>query len=261
MERGERPDRPDPGPELPVWQSDTPNAKSGRQCMGGPSHGQPAIPIDFSQFIGEEKTKAGGPVALTRRQREVLDYVTAFVAEHGYSPSLEEIGAHFGLSSVATVHKHIEHLVAKGHLRKAWNRSRSVEPVGPRDGGAVDLPLLGAVAAGAPIEAIEVEERISVPAEMVGARERTFVLRVRGDSMIEEHIRDGDYVVVESRAEARNGETVVALVRGAEATLKKFYARGPRVILEPANQALRPLELPARDVQIRGVVRGLLRTY
>ncbi len=200
-------------------------------------------------------------MALTRRQREVLDYISSFVADNGYSPSLEEIGRHFGLSSVATVHKHVEHLVTKGYLRKAWNRSRSVEPVGPKGGAAVELALLGSVAAGAPIEAIEIDERISVPAEMVGNRERSFVLRVRGDSMIEEHIRDGDYVVVESRSEAHNGETVVALIRGCEATLKKFYSRGPKVILEPANQALRPLELPASDVEIRGVVRGLLRTY
>ena len=205
-------------------------------------------------------------MALTRRQREIYDYVCQFVGERGYSPSLEEIGRAFGLSSVATVHKHVQHLVEKGYLRKAWNRSRSVEPVdagpdGPREAGAVELPLLGVVAAGAPIEAIEVDERIEVPREMVRRQGESFVLRVRGDSMIDEHIRDGDYVVVESRSEARNGETVVALVHGDEATLKRFYRRGARVVLEPANQALRPIEVPASAVQIRGVVRGLLRTY
>jgi repressor LexA len=199
-------------------------------------------------------------MALTRRQREIYDFVCSFVERKGYSPSLEEIGAHFGLSSVATVHKHVQHLVEKGYLRKEWNRSRSVEPLeGPR--GTIDLPLLGVVAAGAPIEAIEVEERIAVPAEMVRRREQSFVLRVRGDSMIDEHIQEGDYVVVESRSEARNGETVVALLRGSEATLKKFYRRGSRVVLEPANQALRPLEVPAGEVEIQGVVRGLLRRY
>ncbi len=209
-------------------------------------------------------------MALTQRQREVLDFVQEFVADRGYSPSLEEIGAHLGLSSVATVHKHVHHLVEKGHLRKAWNRSRSVEPVpgpgvtaggGRGDPTGVSLPVLGIVAAGQPIEAIEGgDEQICVPPEMLG-RGECFVLQVRGDSMIEEHIADGDYVVVESRAEARNGETVVALVGGTDATLKKFYKKGAKVVLEPRNQALRPIEVPAGDVQIRGVVRGLLRSF
>jgi repressor LexA len=201
-------------------------------------------------------------MALTRRQREIYDFVREFIEARGYSPSLEEIGARFGLSSVATVHKHVQHLVEKGFLRKGWNRSRSVEPIAAdREGSALALPLLGTVAAGAPIEAIEQSgESVTVPREMLG-RGETFVLQVRGDSMIEDHIQDGDYVVVESREEARNGETVVALVRGEEATLKKFYRRGPKVVLEPANQALRPIEVPAREVQVRGVVRGLLRQY
>lgn len=200
-------------------------------------------------------------MALTRRQREIYDFICQFVEEQGYSPSLEEIGGAFGLSSVATVHKHVQHLVEKGFLKKAWNRSRSVEPLDEERSGLVELPLLGTVAAGEPIEAFEVDERVFVPQDMVRRRSESFVLQVRGDSMIDEHIQDGDYVVVESRSEARNGETVVALVRGSEATLKKFYKRGAKVILEPANQALRPIELPAEDVQIRGIVRGLLRTY
>lgn len=202
-------------------------------------------------------------MALTRRQREIYDYIREFVAERGYSPSLEEIGAHFGLSSVATVHKHVSHLVAKGLLRKAWNRSRSLEPVDAGDGDrsrVVSLPLLGVVAAGAPIEAIEVPETIDVPRELVPAEE-AYVLRVRGDSMIEEHICDGDFVIVESRAEARDGEKVVALLRGEEATLKTLRRRGATVRLEPANRRLAPIEVPARDVRIRGVVRGLLRRY
>lgn len=204
---------------------------------------------------------AAGRRPLTRRQRQIYDYVRDFVAAQGYSPSLEEIGAHFGLSSVATVHKHVQHLAEKGYLRKAWNRSRSIEPLDDGDAAAVDLPLLGNVAAGAPIEAIEESERIAVPRELVRRRRETFVLRVRGDSMIEEQIRDGDLVVVESRSEASNGEMVVALVRGGEATLKRFQRRGAKVVLEPANRTLRPLELPAAEVQIRGVVRGLLRRY
>ncbi len=200
-------------------------------------------------------------MALTRRQREIFDFVRKFVEENGYSPSLEEIGTAFELSSVATVHKHVQHLVEKGFLRKAWNRSRSVEPVLPAAQGAVSLPLLGSVVAGAPIEAVEVAESIEVPRELVPRRGESFVLRVRGDSMIEEQIRDGDYVIVESGREAREGDTVVALVRGAEATLKKFYRRGRGVRLQPANAAMAPIDLPAADVQVRGVVRGLLRKY
>jgi repressor LexA len=204
-------------------------------------------------------------VALTKRQREIYDYICGFVKEHGYSPSLEETGAHFGLASVATVHKHVQHLVEKGYLRKAWNRSRSVEPV-PEQAevshpGLVTLPLAGTVAAGYPIEAIEDNEQVEVPADMVPKPGETFALRVRGDSMIDDQIRDGDTVVVESRQVARNGETVVALVGGTEATLKKFYKSGDTVRLVPANEAMDPIEVPAAEVEIRGVLRGLLRTY
>jgi len=203
-------------------------------------------------------------MALTRRQREIYDFICGFVDEHGYSPSLEEIGAHFGLSSVATVHKHVQHLVEKGMLRKAWNRSRSVEPIQSRaeaDASVVPLPLLGVVAAGVPIEAIEVPETIDVPRQLVPRRGDCFVLQVRGDSMIEDQIRDGDFVVVESRPQAKDGETVVALVGGDEATLKRFYRRGRRVRLQPANSSMQPIDVPASQVEVRGVVRGLLRQY
>ncbi len=200
-------------------------------------------------------------MALTRRQREIYDFVRSFVAEQGYSPSLEEIGAHFGLSSVATVHKHVAQLVEKGFLRKAWNRSRSLEPVEEGAGDEASLPLLGVVAAGAPIEPIEVAERIAVPRELAGRAERSFVLQVRGDSMIDEQIRDGDFVVVEQRAEPRDGDTVVAVIRGEEATLKTLQRRGSRVRLMPANARMKPIEVPASEVEVRGVVRGLLRRY
>ncbi|MDE0884236.1 MAG: transcriptional repressor LexA [Myxococcota bacterium] len=201
-------------------------------------------------------------MALTRRQREVYDYICEFVEGNGYSPSLEEIGAHFELASVATVHKHVQHLVNKGMLRKAWNRSRSLEPVREETSDLPEVPLLGTVAAGLPIEAIEDQtEQIRVPAHLMGRPEDTFALRVRGDSMIEDQICDGDVVVVESRSEARNGETVVALVGGDEATLKRFYRAGPMVKLVPANSTMQPIEVPAADVQIRGVVRGLIRSY
>ncbi len=203
-------------------------------------------------------------MALTRRQREIYDYICEFVKENGYSPSLEEIGQHFQLASVATVHKHVQHLVSKGFLRKAWNRSRSVEPVFEDEslpaGGAV--PVLGTVAAGSPIEAIEeASEHIQVPTDMQGRPGETYALRVRGDSMIEDQICDGDLVVVESRSEARNGETVVAMVAGSDVTLKRFYRKGSQVKLVPANSSMEPIEVPASDVMIRGVVKGLIRSF
>jgi len=203
-------------------------------------------------------------MALTRRQREIYDFIREFVSARGYSPSLEEIAAHFHLSSVATVHKHVHHLVEKRMLRKAWNRSRSIEPVEPVEppsAGLVSLPLLGRVAAGAPIEAIENPETVAVPRELVSRRGESFVLQVAGDSMIEDQICDGDYVIVESREEELDGETVVALVRGSDTTLKKLYRDGPRVRLEPANAAYAPIVVPAEDVQVRGVVCGLMRRY
>ncbi|MAG29740.1 MAG: repressor LexA [Deltaproteobacteria bacterium] len=204
--------------------------------------------------------------ALTRRQRQIFDFISGFVGEQGYSPSLEEIAAAFDLSSVATVHKHVKHLVDKGYLRKAWNRSRSVEPVPEQETSAgLHLPILGTVAAGQPIEAIEPDagtaETLAVPIEMVPRAEDHYVLRVRGDSMIEDQICDGDLVVIEGKREARNGETVVALVDGDEATLKRFYRSGSQVKLVPANQMMSPMEFHASQVEVRGVVRGLIRQF
>ena len=209
---------------------------------------------------------AATSMALTKRQRQIFDYISQFVEEQGYSPSLEEIAAAFGLSSVATVHKHVKHLVDKGYLRKAWNRSRSVEPVPAEETvESVHLPILGSVAAGSPIEAIEPDagaaELLAVPAEMAPGSKDHYVLRVRGDSMIEDQICDGDLVVIEARREARNGETVVALVDGAEATLKRFYHSGAQVKLIPSNETMSPMEFHASRVEIRGVVRGLIRHF
>ena len=200
-------------------------------------------------------------MALTRRQREILDFIQGFIAQHGYSPSLEEIGANFRLSSVATVHKHVQRLVEKKLLTKGRNRSRSVEPTDAPPAPMPEVPLLGVVAAGLPIEAVEVAETTLVPGDMLPRSGRCFALRVRGDSMVGEGIWDGDTVIVESRPDAADGETIVALVRGEEVTLKKLERRGDRVRLLPANPALRPLELPSREVTIQGVVRGLLRRY
>jgi repressor LexA len=198
---------------------------------------------------------------LTKRQREILDYLNQFIQEHGYAPSLEEIGRRFGLSSLATVHKHLTNLQEKGCIKRAWNRSRSVELIPARIGGrAVELPLLGYVAAGAPIEAVATAEVIAVPETFVGRRD-TYVLRVRGDSMIDEQIRDGDFVIVEDRKTAENGEMVIALLNGAEATLKKFYRENGQVRLQPANPSMAPLRVSAEAVQVQGVVIGVLRRY
>jgi len=198
---------------------------------------------------------------LTKRQREILDYLTEFIQQHGYAPSLEEVGRRFGLSSLATVHKHLTNLQEKGFIKRAWNRSRSVELLPTRMGRrSVELPLLGYVAAGAPIEAIASAETIAVPEDLVGKRD-TYVLRVRGDSMIDEQIRDGDFVIVEDRKTADNGEMVIALLRGSDVTLKKFYRENGRVRLQPANPAMQPLIVDALQVQIQGVVIGVMRKY
>ncbi len=198
---------------------------------------------------------------LTKRQKEVFDFIREYLEREGYAPSLEEIGERFGLSSVATVHKHVQNLVEKGLLRKAWNRSRSIEVVDRSSAPQpVAVPLLGSVAAGVPIEAVATPDSIEVPAEMVGSRE-CYALRVRGDSMIEDHICDGDIVVLERREVPRDGETVVALIDREECTLKKIYRDGGKVRLVPANTALRPLEVPAESVSVQGVVIGLLRRY
>ena len=198
---------------------------------------------------------------LTKRQREILDFLSEFIEQHGYAPSLEEIGRRFGLSSLATVHKHLANLQEKGFIKRAWNRSRSVELVSTRVGArAVELPLLGRVAAGAPIDAVVSDETVSVPEDLVGARD-TYALRVQGDSMIDEQIRDGDLVIVEDRKTAENGEMVIALLGGNEVTLKKFYRENGQVRLQPANERLEPLIVDASSVQVQGVVVGVMRRY
>ncbi len=198
---------------------------------------------------------------LTKRQREILDYLNEFIEHHGYAPSLEEIGRRFGLSSLATVHKHLTNLQEKGFIKRAWNRSRSVELMPTRLGrGAFELPLLGHVAAGVPIEAVVSSETVSVPEDLVGKRD-TYALRVRGESMIDEQIRDGDVVIVEDRKTAENGETVIALLQGSDVTLKKFYRDNGRIRLQPANDSMRPLVVDPDQVQVQGVVIGVMRRY
>ena len=198
---------------------------------------------------------------LTKRQREILDYLSDFIEQHGYAPSLEEIGRRFGLSSLATVHKHLTNLQDKGVIRRTWNRSRSVELVPTQMGGrALDLPLLGYVAAGAPIEAVVSNETVTVPEDLVGTRD-TYALRVRGNSMIDEQIRDGDLVVVEDRQTVQNGEMVIALLEDSEVTLKKFYRENGHIRLQPANDAIAPMIVRADKIQVQGVVVGVMRRY
>ncbi|MCZ6599478.1 MAG: transcriptional repressor LexA [Acidobacteria bacterium] len=198
---------------------------------------------------------------MTRRQKEILDFVGAFVKENGYSPSLEEIADELGLSSVSTVHKHVSHLLEKGLLRRGWNQNRSLEPVRfERRPRAAVIPLVGIVAAGRPIEAIEDVETLEIPESFLG-RGETYALRVAGESMIDEGIRDGDFVIVERRRKARNGEVVVALIDGEEATLKTFRQEGARVRLIPANKSMKPMVFAARRVEITGVVTGVLRHF
>jgi repressor LexA len=199
---------------------------------------------------------------LTKRQREILDYLNEFIQQHGYAPSLEEIGKRFSLSSLATVHKHLTNLQEKGFIKRAWNRSRSVELMPSRGAGrAVEVPLLGYVAAGRPIEAVPGNESIAIPETLVSGKRDTYVLRVRGDSMVDEQIRDGDWVVVEDRKSADNGEMVIALVEGQDATLKKFYREHGRVRLQPANPTMAPIFVDPDAVQIQGVVVGVMRKY
>jgi repressor LexA len=202
---------------------------------------------------------------LTRRQREIYDYLAEFIEDNGYAPSLEEIAARFRLSSVATVHEHLENLESKGAVRRDPHKSRAIELTQPADGRgrsvAVDLPLLGRVAAGQPLEAITEHETLAVPESMLG-RGETFVLRVAGDSMIDEHIADGDFVIVEKRETARDGERVVALIDGEHATLKTLYHEPDgRIRLQPANERVAPLLYDASRVRVQGVAIGILRKY
>jgi repressor LexA len=207
------------------------------------------------------------PMAITRRQRQVYDYISRFVTEKGYSPSFEEIGDGLGLSSLATVHKHISNLEKKGLLTRDYNKSRSIDLLPPKGrlkqamsvNTGVVLPLVGRIAAGQPIEAVENPETISL-ADFVRSKE-VFVLEVRGESMQDEHIVDGDYVLVEKIKVAHNGDIVVALVDGSDATLKRFYREGDNTRLQPSNVNMQPIIVPAASVAIQGRVIGVLRKY
>ncbi len=198
----------------------------------------------------------------THRQREILEAIRTHVARHGRAPTLMEIARRVGLASVSTVHKHLELLEERGLVRRRRKgRRQAIDLLPPaRRGAAVDVPLLGRIAAGRPIEAIADERTVPLPRGFV-APGRTYVLEVRGDSMLQEQILDGDYVVIEDRRTPKNGEVVVALLDGREATLKTFRRDRGRVRLHPANPSMKPIVIPPESLQIQGIVRGVLRRY
>jgi repressor LexA len=197
----------------------------------------------------------------TRRQREILEYLKSYIGDHQFAPSFDEIARHFSFNSLATVHEHLTNLERKGLIRRNHNESRGIE-IAPEPGqtGATELPLLGSVAAGAPIEAISTPETIAVPNNLVPRQGSSYVLQVAGDSMVDEHIVDGDLVVVQSRKTAQNGETIIALVDGTSATVKRIYREtGGWIRLQPANERVAPIRVHENDLVIQGVVVGVIR--
>jgi repressor LexA len=206
-------------------------------------------------------------MALTKRQKQVLDFIAGFVDDNGYCPSYEEIARGLELASLATVHKHISVLESKNYLKRGFNQSRSLELSAKyvqeqrrQRPAAAEIPLLGRIAAGSPVEAVEQREVLNF-ADFAGDSS-TFALEVRGNSMIEDHICDGDVILLEKVAEAHDGEIVVALVAGSETTLKRIYREPDGMVrLQPANAALKPILVPAQDVQIQGRLLAVLRKY
>lgn len=197
---------------------------------------------------------------LTKKQSEVLRFIQAFIKDYDYSPSYREIAEGMGLSSPATIHQHLQTLKSKGYLNMDSAVARGLELTGKimRLGKSIELPLVGLITAGKPIEAIEEHETMAVPADLV-ADENAFILKVSGESMIDEGILSGDFVVVERNHYPRNGDVVVALLNNAYATLKKFYRETNRIRLQPANETMKPIY--CKDVAIRGVVRAIIRRF
>ena len=200
---------------------------------------------------------------LTKRQREILNYLSNYSEQNGYAPSFEEIAEQFSYSSLATVHEHLSNLERKGYIKRSYNESRAIEilpsEATPR---AIELPVFGSVAAGVPLESMEQGETMCVPDTFVRRGGNHYVLRVRGNSMIDEQIRDGDFVVINERRSADNGEMVIALMNGSSATVKKFYReRDGRIRLQPANDTMPPIYVDENDVMIQGIVVGVMRRY
>ena len=198
---------------------------------------------------------------LTKRQKEILNFITQFSEEKGYAPSYREIGEYFELRSPATIHDHIQALKNKGYLKASFNEARSMELIAAdKDfSRSIDLPLLGIISAGEPIEAVMQYETVAVPAEFRIDRFNSYVLKVKGESMIEEGILDGDYVIIERNPSPKNGDVVVALLNNAYVTLKKFYREANRIRLQPANSKMKPIY--STDPLIQGVVKGVIRKF
>lgn len=200
---------------------------------------------------------------LTKRQRQILDYLNGYAASNGYAPSFEEIAEHFNYNSLATVHEHLTNLERKGYIKRSYNESRAIEIL-PSDviARAVEVPLMGAVAAGAPIEAATADETVAVPEGFLRRAGSHYALRVRGNSMIDDQIRDGDVVVVHDRNAADNGDMVIAMLDGASATVKRYYReRDGRIRLQPSNDQMAPIYVREDQMQVRGIVVGVLRRY
>ncbi len=200
----------------------------------------------------------------TQRQKEILDYITRFLERHGYEPSYAQVARNFGVKSRATIAKHVAALERRGLLtRKGEDGSFALTVKVDDSDSLCEVKLLGRIAAGAPLEVVECEETIPVPRFLLGRvrPEKVYALRVKGDSMIDEHICDGDIALIENRTDARDGEIVVALlIQENQATLKRLYRRGVNVELHPANSQLQPLTVPAKQVAVQGIFRGLLRS-
>lgn len=196
---------------------------------------------------------------LTKRQKQVLDYIKRYSGKHGYAPSLEEIGAKLGVASVSTVHFHIKKLEEQGYIKKEDNLPRAIEV--NKDPDMISLPVLGTIAAGQPIEAIEIrEEVVAIPMSRVRNINELYALKVRGDSMIDENINDGDIVIIKRQSTANNGDKIVALINNAEATLKKFYKEKNRIRLQPANSKIQPLFYSPHELTIQGKVVDVVKT-
>jgi repressor LexA len=196
---------------------------------------------------------------LTKRQAQILEYVTEYISSHNYAPSYREIGQYFGLSSTATIAEHIESLKTKGYLSHEENLARSIQPMPQAniEEASISIPLLGLVAAGRPIEAVSTQETIDIPRDMMG--NNVFALRVKGESMIEDGILNGDYVIIEQTRIAKNGDIVVALIDDNSVTLKRFYREKDRIRLQPANSTMSPIYLT--KVTIQGKVKGVIRKF
>lgn len=218
--------------------------------------------LDFHHIHTYHSGKKVKAMKLTKRQKEILDFVSGFIEENGYSPSMEEIAQQFHFASLNAVFKHLSALESRGYLQRDSNRARSIQLSQTcAAGGTRAVPLLGYIAAGRPIEAVSAEETMQIPDYLLPGKGEYYVLRVKGDSMIDEHIRDGDYVVVESRQTAGQGDTVVALIDDENVTLKRFFTEGPWVRLQPANEKLAPIILDGARVKVQGVVVSVMRKY